>query len=108
MGTQAFREADVLGPGRGKLQALWLFGGKAKSYTVSNLPLAQLAGCLLKQRGCRLEWDVGIRLLCAKGIDQLINGASVSAATPNKCPMLEHIFFILFSYSLMKYLLFLL
>ena len=69
------------------------FWRQSKNHTVSTLPLAQLAGCLLKQRGCRLEWDVGIRLLCAKGIDQLINGASVSAATPNKCPMLEHIFF---------------
>ena len=50
MGTQAFREADVLGPGRGKLEAVWLFGGKAKSYTFSNIPLCSIGWMCAKTK----------------------------------------------------------
>ena len=44
IGTRTVHRADVLAPGRSKLETIWLFVGET-----------QLAGCLIEQKGCPLE-----------------------------------------------------
>ena len=55
MRTQAFCGADVLAPGRGKLETAWCLGGEA-----------ELIACMLEQRDFPLEWDAEIRSLGAR------------------------------------------